>query len=123
MSDVGVVTRGVKTARQLQPTEVDEVVGAYEAGATTQALGARFEVWRATIGRHLKARGVDTRPAALQPDDVQQAVDLYRAGWTLARLGRRYDVAPNTVRRHLLTAGVTMRLRGRNTTIEVKYRH
>jgi transposase len=58
----------------------------------------RFGVWRTTIGRHLRVRGIETKPAALQPDEVQEAAKLYRAGWTLEKIARRYGVGNNTVR-------------------------
>jgi hypothetical protein len=102
-----------KTARQLRPAEVDELVVAYRAGATTQELGARFGVWRGTAGRHLKARGIDTRAPVLGSEDLNEAARLYRAGWTLDKLANRYAVGYNTIRVHLLTAGVVMRPNGR----------
>lgn len=102
-----------KTARQLRQTEVDDLVAAYRAGATTRDLGVRFGVWRGTVGRHLKARGIDTRASALRPEDLQEAATLYRDGWTLDKLANRYEVGCNTIRVHLVTAGVAMRPRGR----------
>lgn len=108
-----VETRSVKTARQLRPAEVDKLVEAYEAGATTHELGIHFGVWRGTAGRHLKARGIDTRAPNLGQDDLQEAADLYRAGWTLDRLAKRYSIGYNTIRVRLITAGVTMRPKGR----------
>lgn len=102
-----------RTARQLRPAEVDKLVEEYRAGATTDELGARFGVWRGTVGRHLKARGIDTRALNLGQDDLQEAADLYRAGWTLDRLAKRYRVGYNTVRVRLCAAGVVMRPRGR----------
>jgi DNA-binding NarL/FixJ family response regulator len=103
-----------QTARQLRPAEVDELVKAYEKGETTQELGKRFGVYRATVGRHLRARGVDTTPPALTPEKVQEAARLYREGWTLARIANRYGVGANTVRTHLMASGVKMRPRGRS---------
>ncbi|HEV8562694.1 MAG TPA: hypothetical protein VGR06_40780, partial [Actinophytocola sp.] len=104
---------GCKTARQLRPAEIDRLVEAYNAGATTHELGARFGVWRGTIGRHLKARGIDTRAPNLRHDDLQEAADLYRIGWTLDKLAKRYGIGYNTMRVRLVAAGVSMRPRGR----------
>lgn len=104
-----------KTARQLRPAEVDELVVAYRAGASTRELGVRFGVYRTTVGRHLQARGIDTRAPALRLEDVKAAAELYRAGWTLDKIAKRYSVGNNTVRTHLLAVGVVMRPRGRKT--------
>jgi hypothetical protein len=102
-----------KIARQLRPAEVDELVAAYEARMTTRELGVQFGVWRGTVGRHLKARGVDTRASAIRPKDVQEAANMYREGRTLNKLANRYEVGYNAIRVHLLVAGVVMRQRGR----------
>ena len=72
-------------------------------------LARKFGIHRSTIGRHLRARGVDTRPDALGPEDVLRAAELYRSGWSLMRIARRYEVAGDTARRRLLEAGVQMR--------------
>ena len=79
----------------------------YKAGATTHELTARFDLWRGTVGRHLKAHGIDARTPNLAHDDLQEAADLYRAGWTLDKLAMHYDT--DTMRVRLITSGVSMR--------------
>jgi hypothetical protein len=86
-----------------------------KAGTITRELGVQFGVWRGTVGKHLKERGIDTRAPILGPDEVQTAADLYRAGWTLDKIAKRYGTGYNTIRRHLLMHGVVMRPRGRPT--------
>jgi hypothetical protein len=98
-----------RTARQLRPVEVDELVQGYEAGATVFQLGDRFGIDRRTVGKHLRARGIDTTPPGLRPDDIPRAAELYRAGWSLARISREFDTTHMTVRARLLEAGVVMR--------------
>jgi hypothetical protein len=100
-----------RTMRPLRQGEVDELVAAYQAGATVFDLAARFGIDRKTVGQHLRRRGIDTTPAGLQPDEVRAAVELYEVGWSLIRIAEKFDVAGNTVRRYLLEAGVELRLR------------
>ena len=104
-----------KTARQLKPGELDELVKAYEAGATVFQLATRFGIHRTTVGQHLKARGVDTRPTAFGPGELEEAAALYRSGWALSKIGERFGVAYTTVWRHLRAVGVEMRANGRPT--------
>jgi hypothetical protein len=40
-------------------------------------LAKRLGIHRSTIGKHLRARGIDTTPPGLQPDDVPAALELY----------------------------------------------
>jgi hypothetical protein len=98
-----------RTMRQLRPAEIDELMAAHEAGATVYDLAARFNINRVTVGKHLRARGVDTKPPGLHPDDVPAAADLYRAGWSLARISKKFGTTDNTVRAKLLEVGVIMR--------------
>jgi hypothetical protein len=102
-----------RTQRQLQPAEVDQVVEAYQVGATALELASRFGVYRTTIGKHLQSRGIDTSPPALLPENINQTVRLYQEGWSLTRLGDRFGVSANTVKAYLLAAGVMMRPKGR----------
>lgn len=94
-----------KTARQLRPAEVDELVAAYQAGSTVFHLSDKFGITRQTVGKHLRSRGVDTTPPELHPADVPRAAELYRQGWSLVRIGERFDASPNTVRAQLREAG------------------
>lgn len=98
-----------RTMRQLQPVEIDELVAGYQAGATVFELAARFGQHRATIGRHLQARGVDTTPPALSSMQIEEATELYGAGWSLAKIAKKYGVNDGTVWRRLRAVGVKMR--------------
>jgi transposase-like protein len=104
-----------KTIRRLRPDELDEMVAAYQTGATTRQLAARFGVYRMTISKLLRDRGVNLSEPAIKLDDVKEAAQLYESGWSLLRLAERYDVGQTTIRRHLATVGVVFRPRGRHT--------
>lgn len=101
--------RSYRVMRQLQPADIDEMMKIYEAGATVYELAEQFSINRKTVGKHLRARGIDTKPPGLHPDDVPAAAELYRAGWSLARLAEKFDTTANTVRARLLEVGVVMR--------------
>lgn len=110
--------RAYRTARQLRPAEVDELVATYQSGGTIRQLAVQFGIHRSTVGQHLSARGIDTQPPALHPDDVPAAADLYRSGWSLARIAEKYNTTDDTVWRRLREVGVEMRPRrgGRRST-------
>ncbi|XVS66017.1 hypothetical protein ACQPYE_08175 [Actinosynnema sp. CA-299493] len=98
-----------RTMRPLRPQEIDALVEAYEAGAGVKTLAERFGVHRATVGRHLHSRGIDTTPPALTAAQVKTAAELYQQGWSLMKIARRFDVNDGTVWRKLKAAGVRMR--------------
>lgn len=98
-----------RTARQLRRDEVDALVTAHQAGATVRKLAAQFGQHRSAIGRHLRARGINTQPPALTPEEVADAAKLYRDGWSLMKIAKRFGVNDGTVWRRLRAAGVMMR--------------
>ena len=99
----------LRTARQLPAADLDRLVAAYHDGATVYELTRQFGIHRTTVGKHLRARGVDTTPLALAPDDVPAAAELYRHGWSLARIAPKFGTTASTVRTSLREAGVQMR--------------
>ncbi len=102
-------TRPTRTARQLAAPDLDRLVRTYRDGATVYELAGQFGIHRTTVGKHLRARGVDTTPPGLAPEDIPAAAELYRQGWSLARIAERYDATAGTVRTRLLEVGVWMR--------------
>lgn len=92
--------------------EVDELVVAYQAGATVYELAAKFGIHRNTVGDHLRARGINTQPPALTAEETRGAADLYRSGQSLAKIATKYGISPHGVSNHLRTAGVLLRSRG-----------
>jgi hypothetical protein len=99
----------VRTFRHLRDSEVDQLVAKYKAGSTVYELGELYAINRQTVGKHLRQRGVDTRPPGLAPGDVGAAAVLYQRGWALADIADRFDTSANTVRNRLREAGVAMR--------------
>ncbi len=102
--------RKLRTARQLPSAEVHQLVIDYQAGATVYELAKLYGISRGIVGKHLRSRGIDTKPPGLHPDDVPTAADLYESsGWSLARIAEKFGTTANTVRARLLEAGVVMR--------------
>ncbi|MEV8440440.1 helix-turn-helix domain-containing protein [Actinosynnema sp. NPDC051121] len=98
-----------RTLRPLRPEEIDALIEAYEAGAGVKTLAKRFGVHRATVGRYLRSRGIDTTPSALTATQIKTAIELYEQGWSLAKIAKPYGVNDGTVWRKLKAAGVRMR--------------
>lgn len=97
-------------ARRLRPEEIDELVAAYVDGTTTKELGERFKIHKTTVGKHLRARGIDTTPPGLAPELVPEAVGLYeKQGWSTERIAVKFATSAGTIRSRLLEAGVKMR--------------
>ena len=102
--------------QRLDAGAVDELVTAYEAGASTADLRQRFGLSQGSVLKLLRAQGVALRWQGLDEADKSVAIQLYRDGATLAQLGTRFGVSPNVVRRVLLAAGVMLRPRGGSCT-------
>lgn len=107
-------SRPHRTARQLRPAEIDELAAAFQAGTSITELADQYGIYRVTVGRHLRARGLDTSPPpALTGAQVITAGRLYSAGWKLSELAKHFKVGDETVRRYLVDAKVEMRPKGR----------
>lgn len=96
-------------AKQLRDGEVQELVAAYQAGATLRAVGKGFGISRQTASLILERQGVEMRRRGLSHEQVDDAVQLYRSGWSLARIGERMGVDHVTVLNRLRERGVQMR--------------
>ncbi len=92
--------------RRLSSSQIDELVAAYQGGATQAALAERFGQHENTIGLHLRKRGVLGRGPRVLTDE--QADELRRLreseGLSYAELGRRFGVSDRTARNYVLGA-------------------
>jgi hypothetical protein len=98
-----------KTLRKLKPAEIDELVKRYQAGSSVYQLAELYDIHRITIGRHLRARGIDTTAPALTEEQVREAVQLYAEGWSCMKIAKHFGVGTETVRGRLHQAGLVMR--------------
>lgn len=95
--------------KRLLPSQVDELVAAYEKGAKLTDLVAKFGINRGTASGLLESRGVARRYRKLSPADIQRMIDLYQSGLSLISVADLLEVNPTTVRHHLLRGRVHTR--------------
>lgn len=98
---------------QATAQDIDTMVELYRSGLTVRQIADETGFHRSTVGKHLEARGIDTRQLLLRPEQIQEAGELYEAGSRLEDLARLYGVSDTMIRTHLLRAGVKMRPGGR----------
>lgn len=98
--------RAPRTARQLQASEVDELVAGLRGGASMASLASLFGIHRGTVSKYLRAQGIDPCRRGLSLDDVSAAPRLYREGWTYAQIAEKFVARETTVRDRLHEAGV-----------------
>jgi transposase-like protein len=99
--------------RRLPPEEIEELVGAYLAGATALALAGKHSVHRTTVLALLERHQVARRGRVLTPDHIERAISLYASGRSCASIAKDLKVNPETIRQALLKAGVALRRPGR----------
>jgi hypothetical protein len=99
--------------RRLPPEEVEEVVAAYQAGATALTLADKHSIHRTTVLALLERHHVSRRGRVLTPDHIERAVSSYASGRSCASIAKELQVNPETVRQALLKADVAMRRPGR----------
>ena len=99
--------------RRLSPSDIDDLVKAYQGGATIRQLAVEFGVHRTTVADHLDSRDVPRHHERTTWDDVmlRQAADLYATGLSLARVADRYDIDAQAVANRLRRAGIPIRSR------------
>src|SRR2546421_11038806 len=66
---------------------IDELVAAFQAGATHSELAARFNIARTTVIAHLKRAGIRRPRNGIPADRIDEVASLYRDGHSLAQLG------------------------------------
>ncbi|WP_234542759.1 helix-turn-helix domain-containing protein [Streptomyces shenzhenensis] len=100
----------IKENRKLSPSEVAELVEAYQQGATVSALSERYGMHRQTVDHHLTRAGVAKRSQVkMTPLRMARAKELYEQGWSARQIGAQLGVCASTVSKKLKRAGVEMR--------------
>ena len=101
--------------RQLLVGQEDEVVRAYEGGATVTELASRYDCSTTTVREVLQANGAQLRargPRSPLEGREAEVAAAYEAGATVRELVERFDANQRTVRKVLADAGVVMRRTG-----------
>ena len=98
-----------RTVHRLTASEIDEAAEAYRAGATLREIGAQLGVDRKTVGRNLRAHGIQLRRKAISPEEIQHAAELYEQGLSIARIAEKFGYHGTTIHLRLKAVGVVMR--------------
>jgi hypothetical protein len=98
---------------RLGTEEIQQLLTAYQDGATANQLAESFGVHRTTALDHLARNGVARRINVRKLDDHQVAIaaDLYRAGKSLVTVAQHLGVNASTIARELRAACVELRPR------------
>ena len=99
--------------RRLSPTDVDDLLEAYRAGATINQLAVEFSIHRTTVASHLDRHGVPRHSDQTAWDDeiLAQAAELYASGSSLADVAHQFGIDAQTVANRFRRAGVAVRAR------------
>jgi transposase-like protein len=99
--------------RRLSPTDLDDLLEAYRAGATISQLAVEFGIHRTTVASHLDRHGVPrhSEQTAWDDDALRRAAELYATGSSLADIAHRFGVDAQTVANRFRRAGVAVRPR------------
>ena len=99
--------------RRLSPTDIDDLVEAYKAGATISQLAVEFGIHRTTVAGHLDRRGLPRQSERTAWDEqiLTRAAELYATGFSLADVADQFGIDAQTVANRLRRAGVAVRHR------------
>ena len=99
--------------QRLSPTDVDDLIAAYRAGATISRLAAEFGVHRTTVAAHLDRHGVPRHHDRTEWDDgdLEHAAEMYAAGLSLADVAAVFEIDAQTVANRFRRAGRPIRPR------------
>ena len=99
--------------RLLSPIDLDNLLDAYQGGATINQLAVEFGIHRTTVAGHLDRHGVPRHSEQTAWDDeiLRQAAELYTTGLSLADVAHRFGVDAQTVANRFRRAGVPVRAR------------
>ena len=90
-------------------SEITEATTAYGAGETLREIGMKLGVDRKTVGRNLKAHGIQLRRRPISSEEIRQAAELYEQGLSIARIAEKLDYHSTAIHLRLKAAGVAMR--------------
>lgn len=99
--------------RRLSPTDIDDLISTYQAGATISQLAVDLGIHRTTVAAHLDRLGVPRHgeQSAWDDDSLKEAAELYAAGLSLADVGDQFGIDAQTVANRFRRAGVAVRAR------------
>lgn len=103
-------TAGVhRLDRRLSAKTVDELVVAFQNGASVPVLSGQYGVSKRALRNLLSNRGLEMRKQPMSPDEAELAVSLYAGGLSLREIGERIGRGKTTVSNALVRRGVVLR--------------
>ena len=98
------------SARQLRPSEVDQLIARYEATQNIRLVADEFGLYRATVREHLKRRNIPTRKVvSMNASEKAEAARLYGAGDSSVTIGGKLGFSNNTILKALRAQGTKIR--------------
>ncbi|BFM26203.1 hypothetical protein CHE218_32450 [Microbacterium sp. che218] len=85
-----------RPARQLRPSEIDEVVAWYREVGNIADMARRFRITRQPVGAHLASRRIET-VRRMSETDISTAAAMYGEGRSAATIGRRLGFDAQTL--------------------------
>lgn len=87
---------------------VEDIISMYNKGISSNKIGAKYKVDKATIIRVLKLYKVEIKDRTFSPTDQEREalINQYKSGYSLSKLSRLYKVAGSTIKRFLSINGV-----------------
>lgn len=111
----GVTRRPSRAHPNWEDTEQNrrELVTAYEAGESIQAIAKRLRTGSSRVMQVLNESGPDWRHPGgkkrFTDEDAAEFARAYQSGETLTQIGKRYEVAAKVIRDYLVRASVELR--------------
>ena len=101
------------TQQRLSPSNIADLIAAYDAGATISQLAAEFGIHRTTVAARLDRHQVPRHRerSAWDDDTLNEAAELYATGLSLADVAHQFGIDAQTVANRFRHAGVPVRPR------------
>lgn len=108
-----VVTPGETAGTPITPEVLQELIAAYEAGASLATIAAERKISKQSVRRFLVEAGVRIRQQGLSDEQAGEVVQRYLKGYSGREVAAEFGVGTATVWRTLKEAGVPSRPRTR----------
>lgn len=99
----------IATKRRLTPERIADIVAAYEAGGSAQAVGQRCDVGVSTVLRLVRREGGTVRNQPMPRNVLIEGVRLYESGMSLQKVVDRLEVSKSSLLRGFKEYGVELR--------------
>ena len=99
--------------RRLCPSTADDLIAAYQAGATLNQLADHYGIHRTTVAAHVDRHGAPRHDDRTAWDEgaLEEAAEMYAAGLSLVDVASRFGIDAQTVANRFRRAGRPIRPR------------